>query len=178
MRGKYEKVNHRRKYWWIVAGILVLLIAALLIYHFTNYEQNNTMLIPDVAPDNMDENIEKIPNDTSTKDDSTNGASVRLTYSDEVTIDLRKETASLYFGNPGRSNQDMILQIVIQEEVIAQSDLIPAGYQLKTMDLRTDAASILQAGSYHGKFMIYYYDQETDELATINTEIPITVTVK
>lgn len=178
MTGKYEKVTHRRTYWWIVAGILLLLIAALLIHHFTPHEQDNTMLIPDFAPDSMDENIEKIPNDTSTKDSNTNGASVRLTYSDEVTIDLRKETASLYFGNPARSNQNMILQIVIQGEAIAQSGLIPAGYQVKTIDLLTDVTSILQSGSYHGKFMIYYYDQETDELATINTEIPIIVTVK
>lgn len=136
------------------------------------------MLIPDFAPEEMDTHIEKIPNDTSKKNTNANGASVRLTYSDKVTIDLWKETASLYFGNPGCSNQNMILQIMIHEKAIATSALIPAGYQLKTIDLLPDAASVLQTGNYNGKFMIYYYDQESDERATVNTEIPITVTVE
>ena len=69
------------------------------------------------------------------------------------------------------------MRIVIQEKVIAQSGLIPAGYQVETIALLPDTVSLLQAGKYSGKFVIYYYSQETDELATINTEIPITVVV-
>lgn len=99
-------------------------------------------------------------------------------YSDEVKVNLQSETASLYFGNPERSNQDMILQIVIQEEVIAQSDLIPSGYQLQSIQLLPQATSMLQTGSYQGKFIIHYYDQKIGEHATVNTEIPITVAVK
>lgn len=178
MRGKYEKATRKRTCWWILAVILLLLLAALLIRHFVTREPENTVLLPDFAPDETEAYLEEIPNDTSTKADSTNGASVRLTYSDEVTIDLRSETASLYFGNPRRSNQNVILRIIIQDEVIAQSALIPSGYQLKTMALLPDAASVLQTGSYRGKFAIYYYDQESDALAALNTEIPITVTVE
>ena len=83
--------------------------------------------------------------------------------------------ASLYFANPGRSNQDIILRIVVQDEVIAQSGLIPAGYQLKKMELLKDRLYWLKEKKYNGKFVIYYYDQKTGKLATVNTEIPLKI---
>ena len=176
MTEKQKKANDLRIYRWGIAIIVLLLIALLLsMCHSTNQKQGNEVLIPDFALEETEPNIETIPNDTNTKPDNTNGGSVRLTYSDKVTIDLSEETATFYFGNPGRSNQDMILRIIIQDKVIAQSGLIPAGYQIKNLALLPDTASLLRTGTYSGKFMIYYYDQETDELATVNTEIPITV---
>lgn len=178
MTGKYKKANDQRIYRWGISIIVLLLIVLLLsMCHSSSQKQGNDVLIPDLAPEETEPNIETIPNDTSTKADSTNGGSVRLTYSDKVTLDLSEAVASLYFGNPGRSNQDMILRIVIQDEVIAQSGLIPSGYQVETIELLPDAVSLLQAGTYSGKFVLYYYSQETDELATINTEIPITIVV-
>lgn len=178
MTGKYKKANDQRIYRWGIAVIVLLLSALLLSVCYSSLQKRgNEVLIPDLAPEETEPNIETIPNDTSTKTDNTNGGSVRLTYSDKVTIDLSEAVASLYFGNPGRSNQDMILRIVIQDEVIAQSGLIPAGYQVETIALLPDTVSLLQAGKYSGKFVIYYYSQETDELATINTEIPITIVV-
>lgn len=178
MTRKNKKANDQRIYRWGIAVIVLLLILLLLtMCHSSVQKPNNEVLIPDLAPDETEPNVETIPNDTSTKADSTNGGSVRLTYSDKVTIDLSEEVVTLYFGNPGRSNQDMILRIVIQDEVIAQSGLIPSGYQVETIALLPDVASLLQVGKYSGKFMIFYYDQKTSELATVNTEIPITVVV-
>lgn len=178
MTEKRKKANDQRIYRWGIAIIVLLLIALLLsMCHSSLKKQGNEVLIPDLAPEETEPNVETIPNDTSTKADSTNGGSVRLLYSDRVTIDLSDDMASLYFGNPSRSNQDMILRIVIQEEVIAQSGLIPAGYQVETLELLPDTSSMLRAGTYSGKFVIYYYNQENDERATINTEIPITVVV-
>ena len=178
MTEKRKKANDQRIYRWGIAIIVLLLIALLLsMCHSSLKKQGNEVLIPDLAPEETEPNVETIPNDTSTKADSTNGGSVRLLYSDRVTIDLSDDMASLYFGNPSRSNQDMILRIVIQEEVIAQSGLIPAGYQVETLELLPDTSSMLRAGTYSGKFVIYYYNQENDERATINTEIPISIVV-
>lgn len=178
MTGKYQKANDQRVYRWGIALIALLLIVLLLsMCHSSHKKQSSEVLIPDLAPEETEPNVETIPNDTSTKPESTDGGSVRLLYSDKVTIDLSEDVASLYFGIPGRSNQDMILRIVIQDKVIAQSGLIPSGYQVETIELLPEAMSLLQAGKYSGKFVLYYYSQETDELATINTEIPITIVV-
>lgn len=178
MTEKRKRANDQRIFRWGVAIIVLLLIVLLLsMCNSSRQKHDNEVLVPDVAPEETEPNVETIPNDTDTKPDSIDGGSVRLTYSNQVAIDLSEAVASLYFGNPGRSNQDMVLRIVIRDKVIAQSGLIPAGYQVKTLALLPDAASLLQAGEYSGKFVIYYYDQETDELATVNTEIPITVVV-
>lgn len=161
--------------------IIALVLVAVMMFLMgcgSGAQDSNEILVPDLSPEEAEPNIETIPNDTDKKPDNTDGGSVSLTYSDQVAINLREKIASLYFGNPGRSNQDMILRIVIQDKVIAQSGIIPAGYQVKTVSLLQDAVSILKAGRYSGKFVVYYYDQKTGKLATVNTEIPITVVVE
>ena len=55
------------------------------------------------------------------------GGAVSLTYSNEVTIDLSDKAASLVFANPGKSVQDMVVQIVIDDTVIVQSGHLKAG---------------------------------------------------
>ena len=161
-----------------IALILVAIMMLLPGCGSSGAQGSREILVPDLSPEETEANVETIPGDTAEKPDSSTGGSVRLTYSDQVTVDLTDEVASLYFGNPGQSNQNMILRIVIQDTVIAQSGIIPAGYQVQTLSLISDNAFLLQAGRYSGKFVIYYYDQKTDELATINTEIPITVVVE
>lgn len=162
----------------IIALVLVAVMMFLMGCGSNRSQGSNEILVPDLSPEEAEQNIETIPNDPDTKPDNTNGGAVRLTYSDQVAIKLSEEVASLYFGNPGQSNQDVILRIVIQDKVIAQSGIIPAGYQVKTLSLLHDNVPLLKAGRYSGKFVIYYYDQKTDKLATVNTEIPITVVVK
>ena len=57
------------------------------------------------------------------------GGAVSLTYSNEVTIDLSDKAASLVFANPGKSVQDMVVQIVIDDTVIVQSGTLKPGNQ-------------------------------------------------
>ena len=138
-----------------------------------------TALVPDYAPQETEEHAQPIPNDSGEKMKSEQGGgSVALTYSNQVTIDLSEEQAELMFANPGRSNQDMIIQIVIQDQVIAQSGKLTAGNQIKQLDLANGAADRLSPGGYDGNFLIFYYSQETGEKATVNTKIPVHITVE
>ena len=105
------------------------------------------------------------------------GGAVSLTYSNEVTIDLSDKAAGLYFANPGKSNQDMVLQIVIQDTVILQSGTLSPGHQVKLLNLLEGAEEMLQPGGYEGKFIVLYYDQTSGEKSMVNTEIPITINV-
>lgn len=100
-----------------------------------------------------------------------------MTYSREVSIDLSDEEATLLFANPGKSNQDIVLQIVIRGTVIAQSGTLKPGKQVTTLELRSDAPEKLSAGVYEGSFNVLYYDPVTGEKAIVNTEIPIVITV-
>lgn len=154
--------------------IWLLVVIALLIAGCSYSRENNDVVVPESAPVETEPNVETIPGDTqpSTTNPS-NGGSVSLSYSNQVTIDLSRKTATLYFANPIRSNQDIILQIVVAGEVIAQSGLIPAGCQVTRLSLTPDVTSKIGTGAYSGKFVIYYYDQQTGNKAAVNTEIPI-----
>lgn len=159
--------------------LLVITIAAVCITVWALFfRDTETVLAPDYAPQEEEPNAEAIPDDTDEKlDNPEGGSSVSLTYSRDVSISLSEETASLLFANPGKSNQDMVLQIVVQDEVIVQSGTLKPGNQVKTLDLREGTSEKLSAGTYEGEFVVLYYDPQTGEKSIVNTEIPITITV-
>ncbi len=141
-------------------------------------EDDPPILTPDYAPQQKEENAETIPNDTGDKmEHPEGGGAVSLTYSNQVTIDLSDKAASLYFANPGRSHQDMIVQIAIQDTIILQSGTLTPGHQIKLLKLLDGAEKMLQPGGYEGKFIVLYYDPTTGEKAIVNTEIPVTINV-
>lgn len=155
----------------VAIGIAVAVIA----WHFGN---DNTVLTPDYALEE-EENAETIPNDDGEKmEKPEGGGSVSLTYAKEVDIYLGTQVADLLFANPGKSNMDMVLQIIIQDTVIAQSGTLKPGKQVLTLDLLEGAAKKLSQGVYEGKFNVLFYDPVTGERSIVNTEIPITITVK
>ena len=80
------------------------------------------------------------------------------------------------FQNPARSNQDMKLEIVIDGKAIVASGKLEPGYKVdKLSGVDTDK---LSAGTYEGKFVVSYYNAQSGEKAVVNTEIPVTITVK
>ncbi len=141
------------------------------------FRNSGPVMVPDYAPE-MEENAEAIPGDMGESCQSSEGeGSVSITYSRDVTVNLEEETAGLYFANPSKSNHDMMLQIVIQNTVVAQSGKLEPGKQLTELNLIKGIANRLSAGVYEGKFAIFYYHPETGEKSIVNTEIPVTITV-
>ncbi len=164
----------------IIAILAVITVAALCITMWALFfrEAGGPALAPDYAPQEMEQHAETIPNDSGEKmENPEGGGSVSLTYSNKVTIDLSDKMASLYFANPGKSNQDMVIQISIQDTVILQSGTLVPGQQVKLLDLLEGAEKQLSPGGYEGKFVVLYYDQTSGEKAMVNTEIPITINV-
>lgn len=174
-----DSLNNRKIKIMII--ILILITAAAIgvtIWTLFFRGGSEPVLAPDYAPQEEEEYAEDIPGDEGGKLESPEGGgSVSLTYSTEVSIDLGKKKAALHFGNPGKSNQDMVLQIVIQDNVVVQSGTLKPGKQVDSLDLLADAEDKLVAGTYDGRLNILYYDQETGEKAIVNTEIPVTIEV-
>ena len=163
----------------LIFALLLITVAAVGITIWTLFFREATpVLIPDHAPVAEEANAVPIPDDHDEPAEAKPGSgSVSLTYSNVVTIDLDRRNMELLFANPGRSNQDMVLQVVIQDTVIVQTDRITPGNQVTELELTKEIAQILQPGGYEGSFRIFYYDRVTGEQAVINTEIPISVTV-
>lgn len=163
----------------LIGVLLVIAVVAVCISIWALSTRNQSgSLTPDYAPVEEDPNAEEIPGDNQEKlDQPEGGSSVSLTYSKEAEINLADNSVSLVFANPGKSNQDMVLQIVVQDEVIAQSGTIKPGRQINHIELLDGSAEKLSAGAYEGHFTVLYYNPETGEKAIVNTEIPVTLTV-
>ena len=177
-------MNPSKKTTTIIIAILALItVAALGVTMWALFlrepdEGGKVILNPDYAPQQREENAETIPDDTSDKmENPEGGGAVSLTYSNEVTIDISDKAAALYFANPGKSNQDMVIQIAIRDTVILQSGTLSPGNQVKLLNLLEGAEEMLQPGGYEGKFIVLYYDQTSGEKSMVNTEIPITINV-
>ena len=136
---------------------------------------------PDYAPMDEEPNAETIPHNTDDKmEQPEGGGAVSLIYTAAATVDLSEGKVSLLFGNPQKSNQDVVVQIVVKDQIILQSGRLTPGHRVTTLDLPKDAP-LLGAGTYdeeNCKFVVLYYDPVTGEKAILRTEIPITVTVK
>lgn len=165
----------------ILLAILILLFAAVsvwAIFFREPAEVKDPSLAPDYAPIQTDTNATDIENDSTDKLDAPEGGgAVGLTYSNVVTVDLSDKTVTLFFQNPGRSRSDMVLQIVVQDQVLAQSDLLLPGKQLRNLPLNETVVSMLQQGGYKGIFLVSFYDPETGEKANLDTQVEITVNV-
>ncbi|CCX38599.1 uncharacterized protein BN452_00214 [Clostridium sp. CAG:1013] len=169
----------------IIAILAVITVAALCVTMWALFlrepsagDDDKVILNPDYAPQKQEQNAETIPDDTGEKmENPEGGGAVSLTYSNEVTIDISDKAAALYFANPGKSNQDMVIQIAIQDTIILQSGTLSPGNQVKLLNLLEGAEDMLQPGGYEGKFVVLYYDPISGEKSMVNTEIPITINV-
>ena len=169
----------------IIAILAVITVAALCVTLWALFlrepsagDDDKVILNPDYAPQKQEQNAETIPDDTGEKmENPEGGGAVSLTYSNEVTIDISDKAAALYFANPGKSNQDMVIQIAIQDTIILQSGTLSPGNQVKLLNLLEGAEDMLQPGGYEGKFVVLYYDPISGEKSMVNTEIPITINV-
>lgn len=175
--GRYESKKSKPNV--LIFVLLIITVVAICVTVWALFcRDSSPVLSPDYAPQEEEKNAETIPNDTGEKmENPEGGGSVSLTYSRDVSIDLSDEKATLLFANPGKSNQDIVLQIVIQDTVIVQSGTLKPGNQVTVLDLLDGTAKKLSAGSYEGNFNVLYYNPETGEKAIVNTEIPITITV-
>lgn len=171
-----EKKDNSKKLIPILAMITVIALGVTVWALF--FRDSGPVLAPDYAPQEEEQHAETIPNDDGEKmEQPDGGGSVSLSYSREVTIALGEKTAKLYFANPGKSNQDIVLQLVVQDQVILQSGTLKPGNQVTSLELLNRAAKMLSEGGYEGKFVVLYYHPETGEKAVVNTEIPVSITV-
>lgn len=168
-----------RKSRWIILLLLLLLLIAIGVTLWALFFREETTLTPDYAPRREDKYAQSLDDQGDEKlEQVQGGGAVSLTYSTKVTVTLDDGMASVYFANPSKSNQDMVLQLVVQDVILAQSGRLSPGKQLDTLELLEGAASRLQPGGYNGQFVVLFYQPDTGEKTIVNMEIPVDVTVQ
>lgn len=81
-------------------------------------------ITPDYPPQGEDEGQEPIEGDNSNKIESPTGGGYNMTYSTTATVSLSSGTVSLWYANPNASNQNVAILIMIDDMVVAKSELI------------------------------------------------------
>lgn len=164
----------------IVVLMAVVTVAAICVTVWALFFRGPSIILtPDYAPRDEENHAVPIPDDTGgeTMEADEGGGAVSITYGSNVSVILSNKTVALLFANPGKSTQDMVVQVVIQDTVIVQSGRLTPGHRVTTLDLLDGADKMLSPGGYEGKLVVLYYDRESGEKAMINTEIPITISV-
>ncbi len=162
----------------LVLGLVAAAALGVTVWALFFRETEPTILAPDYAPQELERNAEDMEDTGAEKlEASSGGGAVSLMYQDQVVVQLSQGTAALNYGNPRESTQDVLVQIVVQDRLIAQSGLLTPGHQVNRLSLAEGAAELLEPGGYEGKFILSFYDPDTAEKANVNTEVPITVTV-
>ena len=170
---------------WAVAFVMLLCITcgALGVTAWSLSSPRSQVLTPDYAPQEEDENAIPIPNESpqdqqdKPEPPSEGGGSVSMTYSPSAAISLSTGKVSLMFQNPSRSSSDVVLLLVIQEQVLAESGKLVPGKMIQELELKEGAAELLQAGTYQGAFVVQPYNPESAEKAMLDSQCLVTVTV-
>ena len=133
---------------------------------------------PDYPPQGIESNQTPIDGDDSGKLESPEGGgAINVTYGTAATVDLSEKTVTVYYANPNASNQNVSILIMVNDLVVAKSDLITPGNQVSKLVLYLEAVSRLQVGGYNAELVVRAYDPESGEKAMVDTKGELTFTV-
>ena len=136
---------------------------------------DDEILDPDQAYEQLDPDMEPYPDPSGTEDEQDGVTKASFTCEAQMTVNLRAERVDLMFANPSRSNQNMVIELLIQGEVIAQSGRIEPGYRITSLPL--SRADQLTQGIYNGTLKIYFFDPQTGA-QVVDSNFPVVLTVK
>jgi|GEM_PF-97968 len=172
----------RRSLLLVVLLLLLLSVTAgaAILYFSPSEEPAEEPERPFLPPDTLPEAEERaVPHDGEEDADRTDSSgavgSVNVTYTDLVTVSLEDGEARLNFSNPKRSNQSMVLDLLIQDVLILRSGALQPGTTLESLPLLDYAQ--LAPGGYEGLFRVAFYDPDTGKKSVMNAEIPVQVKV-
>lgn len=177
------KDDEQRKYRLIIVILLLVTIVSVIVAVCAIFGRNKgnvqseSSSVLDYAPVPIEANVQPLPpeEDSDTDSSASSASKASIVYSDEVTLSLSEREAEIMVQDPARSTQDMVVSLTIDGKIIAESERIPAGYELLKLE-NADTDKLVE-GTYEGKFIITYYDSLTAERAVVNSEIPVRITV-
>ncbi len=172
--------------------ILIILIAVTIVAVgvtvavILNGNKKVSTIPPDYAPVETDDGMETIEGDDDEKlPVPEGGGSASITWGGSVKVDLSDKSVSLDYQNPGKSNEDALVQVVIinnpddpdDDLVIAQSGRVTPGHRVTSLEVINETEKQLAAGGYNGMLVIHHYDPVTGEKAMVETNLTVTITV-
>ena len=125
-------------------------------------------LLPDYPPKDTDVNQAPMEGDPGGElETNDGGAGVNLTYTSTAKVDLSDGRVTLYYANPSKSTQDMVVTLVVDETVICRSQRITPGNQITSLPLEAGLIDTLKVGGYNAEYRVGCYDPESGEKAVV-----------
>lgn len=132
----------------------------------------------DYPPKGIEAGQLPLEDDNSNKLDSPEGGgAINVTFGTTATVSLSDKTVTLYYANPNASNQDVSVLIMVEDLVVAQSDLINPGNYINELKLTDKAKSALQEGVYNAELVIRAHNPDSGEKAMVDTKGELTLNV-
>ena len=169
--------KNNTKFYSILIVLIIIIIATLSVTVWAILTKEKTVITPDYAPVELDPNATPINGNEDKLPHSEGGSSVGIIYAKDLTVNLRNREIELLFANPQRSNQDMVIAIVIQDCLLVTSGRITPGNKITRLKLNSDAIERLTMGGYNGKIIISCYNPVSGEKSLLNTEISVLIQV-
>lgn len=163
---------------WLIITLAIGIVICLGVTIWALFFRGGDDISPDYSPQGIESNQTPIDGDDSGKlDTPEGGGAINVTYGTAATVDLSEKTVTIYYANPNASNQNVSILIMVNDLVVAKSDLITPGNQVSKLELQKDAASRLQVGGYNAELVVRAYDPESGEKAMVDTKGELTLTV-
>jgi hypothetical protein len=162
----------------LIAGLIALLaliiigiiITCVVLNIDKDTDDGGDKIVPDYPPQATDPNQSPMDNDPGgTLETEDGGAGVNLTYTATATVDLSEGIVTLYYANPSKSTQDMVVSLVLDsgDVVLCRSQRITAGNQIRELPLEESAREALDLGGYNARYVVGCYDPNTNEKAVV-----------
>lgn len=157
--------------------MLITFLSTVAAVYFAFFYENESVLLPDYMPIEQDENVIVMEGEqnASKMDKKENGGSAAIFYDSDIIVYLGTGKIDMSYQNPGRSNAAAVLQLMIDDVVIAQSGSIQPGYKLEDMQL-LDGIDLTKGG-YHGIIKVGFYDLDTNEKSFVETKLAVEIKV-
>jgi len=159
--------------WRYLAAVLVLLITGFAWTVLMNQPEEMTVF----APVPHDVRVRPIPDAMIDPREGSNFVSVQLNQI--VNVSLTTGECQLNFRNPGQSNHSVVVQLHLDDTIIAESGAVPPGYILDSLRLTTmpDSATLLP-GEFGATAFLVFYDINTHNRAMVESQFPVVLVVE
>ncbi len=177
-----KKDKKREKLVVILLLLLVILISLSASVWSIFFDKSHATITPEYALVPEDKGAKKISGEEGKSEEKLShpdgGGSVGISCSPKVKIDRSENKATLMFQNPSRSNNDMVVRLVVQDTLLAESGKLVPGKEIDSMEILEESVHKLQLGTYEGTFIISLYDHDTGEKAMMESSVNVQVEVR
>ena len=154
----------------VIVAIVAFMVAVVGGYLFWYFQGKNV----DTVSDNVSSEL------TTDGKEEAGSVDVSLRYAGYVTLHSDESYISLNFTNPIKSRKSLSLDIVanINDEdiVLAITDKLNPGDSIETVEYKLERN--IPKGSYNGKFVVHFYNEDSGDEEIVNSEVEINVYVK